>query len=175
MQNLIYLIIMALAGGAGWYAGSWKGRDAVEAVARYKDLGEKAEATLNQVKAQLGTDLAAKDAKFDAEIKKLAETHTQQIQSYDAKIAGNAKEINRLSQASVAGQARIAGLMKQRDAASTPEAKKQFDTQIQTEVAAQKAVEVEIDGRKCLPVPVPLAVLADWQGAGQGAGQAVKP
>lgn len=171
MQNLIYLIIMALAGGAGWYGGSWKGRDAVEAVARYKDLGEKAEATLKQVKAQLGTDLAAKDAKFDAEIKKLAETHTQQIQSYDTKIAGNAKEIARLSQVSVAGQARITGLMKQRDAATTPEAKKQLDTQIQAEVVAQKAVEVEIDGRKCLPVPVPLAVLADWQGAGQ----AVKP
>ena len=61
--------------------------------------------------------------------------------------------------------------MKQRDAATTPEAKKQLDTQIQAEVVAQKAVEVEIDGRKCLPVPVPLAVLADWQGAGQ----AVKP
>jgi hypothetical protein len=167
MQNLIYLIIMALAGGVGWYAGGWKGRDAVEAVARYKALGEKAEATLKEVKAQLGTDLAAKDARFDAEIKKLAETHTQQIQSYDAKIAGNAREIARLSQARVVGQARIAGLMKQRDAATTPEARKQLDTQIQTEVAAQKAVAVEIEGRQCLPVPVPLAVLADWQGAGQ--------
>jgi hypothetical protein len=139
----------------------------VEAVARYNELGEKAEATRKEVKAQLGTDMAAKDAKFDAEIKKLADTHTLQIQTYDAKIAGNAKEIARLSQVSVAGQARIAGLMKQRDAATTPGAKKQLDTQIQTEVVARKAVEVEIDGGKCLPVPVPLVVLADWQAAGQ--------
>lgn len=169
MQNLIYLIIMALAGGAGWYAGSWKGRDAVEAVARYQKLGEDAQAALQQAKTQLQTDLSAKDAKFDAELKKLAESHAQQIQSYDAKIAGNAKEIARLSQVSAAGQARIAGLVKLRDAATTPEEKKKLDVQIQAAVATQQTVEVEIDGRKCLPVPVPLAVLADWQGLQQAA------
>lgn len=163
MQNLIYLIIMALAGGAGWWAGSWKGRDALEAVAKYQKLGEEAQAALQQAKTQLQTDLAAKDAKFDAEIKKLNESHTQQIQGYDARIAGNAKEIARLTQVSAAGQSRIAALVKQRDAAATPEEKKKLDAQIQTEVVAQKAVEVEIDGRKCLPVPVPLAVLADWR------------
>ncbi|MES2719115.1 MAG: hypothetical protein V4795_25365 [Pseudomonadota bacterium] len=164
MQNLIYLIIMALAGGAGWYAGSWKGRDAVEAVAKYQKLGEEAQAALQQAKTQLQTDLAAKDAKFDAELKQLTDSHAQQIQTYDLKIAGNAKEITRLSQVSAAGQTRIASLVKQRDAAATPEAKKQLDAQIQTAVVAQQAVEVEIDGRKCLPVPVPLAVLADWHG-----------
>jgi len=163
MQNLIYLIIMVLAGGAGWYGGSWKGRDAVQAVARYQKLGEEAQAALQQAKGQLQKDLADKDAKFDAEIKKLNESHTQQIQSFDAKIAGNTKEIARLTQVSAAGQSRIAGLVKQRDAAATPEEKKKLDTQIQAEVVAQKAVEVEIDGRKCLPVPVPLAVLAEWQ------------
>ena len=171
MQNLIYLIIMALAGGAGWYAGSWKGRDAVEAVAKYQRLGEDAEAALKQVKTQLQTDLAAKDAKFDAELKKLNDSHSQQIQSYDAKIAGNQAEITRLGKLSATGQARIADLTRRRDAAATVEEKKKFDTQIQAEVVAQKAVEVEIDGRKCLPVPVPLAVLADWQSVLQ----AVKP
>lgn len=165
MQNLIYLVIMALAGAAGWYAGSWKGRDAVEAVARYQKLGEDAEAALKQAKGQLQTDLAAKDAKFGAELKKLGETHAQQIQSYDAKIAGNQAEIARLSKASLAGQARIADLTRRRDAATTPEEKKKLDTQLQAEVVVQKAVEVEITGRQCLPVQVPLAVLADWQGA----------
>ena len=126
MQNLIYLVIMALAGAAGWYAGSWKGRDAVEAVARYQKLGEDAEAALKQAKGQLQTELAAKDAKFDAELKKLGETHAQQIQSYDTKIAGNQAEIARLSKASVAGQARIADLTRRRDAAATPEAKKKL-------------------------------------------------
>ena len=76
MQNLIYLVIMALAGAAGWYAGSWKGRDAVEAVARYQKLGEDAEAALKQAKGQLQTDLAAKDAKFDADLKKLKDEAT---------------------------------------------------------------------------------------------------
>jgi len=165
MQNLIYLVIMALAGAAGWYAGSWKGRDAVEAVARYQKLGEDAEAALKQAKGQLQTDLAAKDAKFDADLKKLKDDHQQQLQTYDAKIAGNQAEISRLSKASLAGQARIADLTRQRDAAATPEQRKAIDTQLQAAVAAQKTVQVEIDGRQCLPVPVPLAVLADWRGA----------
>jgi len=42
MQNLIYLIIMALAGGAGWYGGSWKGRDAIQALDKAKAVGEQA-------------------------------------------------------------------------------------------------------------------------------------
>lgn len=163
MQNLVYLILIVLSAGAGWYGGSWQGRDAVQAVAKYQKLGEDAQAALVQAKTQLQTDLAAKDAKFDAEIQKLTATHSQQVQSYDAKIAGNAQEISRLSRLSAAGQTRIATLIQQRESAATPDEKKKLETQIQAEVVAQKAVEVEIDGRKCLPVPVPLAVLADWQ------------
>ncbi len=166
MQNLIYLIIMALAGGAGWYAGSWKGRDAVEAVARYQKLGEEAQAALAQAKTQLSTDLAAKDAKFDAELKKLAETHAQQLQRYDSKLAGNQAEIARLSKVSSAGQAQIAALKKQRDAATTPEERKVIDTQIQVAEAKQVAVKTEIDGRVCMAVPVPQTFLAEWTGAG---------
>lgn len=166
MQNLIYLIIMALAGGAGWYIGSWKGRDAVEAVARYQKIGEEAQAALAQAKTQLANDLAAKDAKFDAEMKKLAETHAQQLQGYDAKVAGNQAEIARLSKVSSAGQARIAELQKQRDAATTQQQRDALDAQIKTAEATQKAVEVEITGRGCMPVAVPLAFLADWKAAG---------
>jgi hypothetical protein len=166
MQNLVYLIIMALAGGAGWWAGSWKGRDAVEAVTRYQKLGEEAQAALARAKGQLATDLAAKDATFDAELKKLAATHAQQLQTYDAKMAGNQAEITRLSQASSAGQARIAVLTKQRDAAATPAERKVIETQIQAAVVEQKAVQVEIDGRQCMAVPVPQVFLAEWTGAG---------
>lgn len=166
MQNLIYLIIMALAGGAGWWAGSWKGRDAVEAVARYQKLGEEAQAALTQAKTQLATDLAAKDAKFDAELKKLGEAHAQQLQSYDSKLAGNQAEITRLSGLSKAGQTRIAELRASLATATTPKERETINTQIQAAVQAQTAVQVEIDGRQCMPVPVPLTFLAEWKGAG---------
>ena len=166
MQNLIYLIIMALAGGAGWYVGSWKGRDAVEAVARYQKLGEDAQAALAQAKTQLATDLAAKDAKFDAELKKLAETHAQQLQGYDAKVAGNQAEIARLAKLSSAGQARIAELTRLRDAATTPQQRAALDTQLKDAVAQNTVVTVELDGRNCMAVPVPKDFLSDWKIAG---------
>lgn len=166
MQNLIYLVIMALAGGAGWWAGSWKGRDAVEAVARYQKLGEDAQAALDKAKTQLASDLAAKDAKFDAELKKLAETHAQQLQSYDAKLAGNQAEIARLNGLSKAGQTRIAELRARLATAATPKEREVIATQIQAAVVEQKAVQVEIDGRQCMAVPVPQTFLAEWAGAG---------
>lgn len=166
MQNLIYLIVMALAGGAGWWAGSWKGRDAVEAVARYQKLGEEAQAALTQAKTQLATDLAAKDAKFDAELKKLSETHAQQLQTYDTKLAGNQAEITRLSGLSKNGEARIADLRTRLAAATTPKEREVITTQIQAAVVEQKAVQVEIDGRQCMAVPVPQVFLAEWKGAG---------
>ena len=54
----------------------------------------------------------------------------------------------------------------ERDAAATPEQRKAIDTQIQAAVVEQKAVQVEIDGRQCMPVPVPLTFLAEWKTAG---------
>ncbi len=166
MQNLVYLIIMVLAGGAGWWGGSWKGREAVQAVAEYKQKGEQAEAALAQAKTQLATDLAAKDAKFDAELKKLSETHAQQLQSYDSKLAGNKAEIARLSGLSKTGQARIAELTKQRTAAISADQVKAIDNQIQAVVKEQQTVQVEIDGRQCMAVPVPKVFLSEWQVAG---------
>ena len=166
MQNLIYLILIALAGGAGWWAGGWKGRDALEAVAQYKKLGEDAQAELARTKGQLATDLAAKEASFQAELQQLAQTHAQQLQRYDGQLAGNQAEIARLAKASSAGQARIAELARQRDGAVTQAERLAIETKIRAAVAEQNAVQVEIDGRQCMAVPVPQVFLTEWQGAG---------
>lgn len=163
MQNLIYLIIMVLAGGAGWYAGGWSGRDAVAAVQEYKQKGEQAEAALKLAEVKLKDGLAAQQAKFDAERQKLGDAQLQQTKSYEATIAGNQQQIAALSKQSAGKLADIARLTKQRDDAKTPEARKAAEVQLQTVVVEQKAVQTEIDGRQCLPVPVPLAVLADWR------------
>ena len=53
MQNLIYLIIMALAGGAGWYAGGWKGRDLQQAVDKAKAVAEEAVAARDKIERDL--------------------------------------------------------------------------------------------------------------------------
>lgn len=165
MQNLVYLIIMVLAGGAGWYGGSWKGRDAVEALARIAQSTEQAKAALQASDAKLKADLAAQKAQFDVERAKIDADHAQQTRSFQATIASNSQAVAKLQKTSLGKQSEIARLTRERDAAKTPEEKKKFDTQLQAVVAEQKTVQVEIDGRQCLPVPVPLVVLADWRGA----------
>ena len=165
MQNLIYLVIMALAGGAGWYAGSWKGRDAVDALARIAQSTVQAKEALQASDAKLKTDLAAQKAQFDAERAQLDAAHAQQTTSLQATIASNSQELAKLQKTSLGKQTEIARLTHERDAAKTPDEKKLLDTQLQVVVAEQKTVQVEIDGRQCLPVPVPLVVRADWRGA----------
>lgn len=165
MQNLIYLVIMALAGAGGWYAGSWKGRDAVDALARIEQSTGQAKAALVQSEAKLVADLAAQKAKFDADRSQLDEAHAKQTQSLQATIASNSQDVAKLQKTSQGRLADIARLTRERDAAKTPDDKKKLDTQLAAVVAEQKTVQVEIDGRQCLPVPVPLVVLADWRGA----------
>jgi hypothetical protein len=88
------------------------------------------------------------------------------LQSYDAKLAGNQAEITRLSGLSKAGQTRITELRARLATATTPKEREVIGTQIQAAVQAQQVVQVEIDGRQCMAVPVPQTYLADWNVAG---------
>ena len=71
MQNLIYLIIMALAGGAGWYAGSWSGRDAKSAVAAAQVAGKEIEGSREKIQTDLDSKIKTLTLAHDAELVQL--------------------------------------------------------------------------------------------------------
>jgi hypothetical protein len=164
MQNLIYLIIMVLAGGAGWMAGSWSGKADHEALAKVEKSTADAKAAFEKTEAGLRADLASQRSQAEAERQKLAADHAAQTAGFKALIAGNGTEIDRLKRSSADKAGQIKGLMVERDAAKTPEARKVIDDKIKVVEADRSVVVAEISGRECLPVAVPLPVLAPWRG-----------
>jgi len=165
MQNLIYLIIMVLAGGVGWMAGSWSGKTDRETLAKIEKSTVDAKAAFDKTEASLRADLASQRSQAEAERDKLAAAHAEQTAGLKTLVSGNASEIQRLKRASADKQTQITGLMAERAAAKTPEARQSIDDKIQVVAGARAAEVVEISGRECLPVPVPLPVLAQWRGS----------
>lgn len=163
MNKLIAAVLLALGVAGGWWAGGWSGRDAKEKLAEAERKGEAAAAALKEAQEKLKTDLAAQQAQFDAERAKLTEAHAKQTSSFEQTIKDNKGQIETLQKQAGAKQQQVAQLQQALKTAATPEERKRIEDQIQVVQAEQKAVEVEIDGRRCLPVPVPLAVLADWR------------
>ncbi len=164
MQNLIYLIIMVLAGGAGWMAGSWSGKADRETLAKIEKSTVDAKAAFDKTEAGLRADLASQRSQAEAERQKLAADHAEQTAGFKALIAGNTAEITRLKRTSADKESQIKGLIVERDAAKTPEARKVIEDKIKVVEADRTAVVTEINGRECLPVPVPLPVLVKWRG-----------
>lgn len=166
MQNLIYLIIMALAGGAGWYAGSWKGRDAIEALDKAKAVGEQAIAERNQLDRDLKQSLARLTSEFqqgqqqrDAEHAKVKDELTGALAQRDKTIAtlGRARDS---SQAAIRrNEARI-----QETGISAEERQRLLaeNNRLKQEVADK---ETQIAGFECSKLPVPAPLLTPLQGS----------
>jgi small-conductance mechanosensitive channel len=166
MQNLIYLIIMALAGGAGWYAGSWKGRDAIEALDKAKAVGEQAIAERDKLDRDLKQSLARLTSEFqqgqqqrDAEHAKVKDELTGALAQRDKTIAalGRARDSSRAAIRS--NEARI------QDAGTSAEERQRLlaeNARLKQEVADK---ETQIAGFECSKVPVPAPLLSPLQGS----------
>jgi len=164
MQNLIYLIIMVLAGGAGWMAGGWSGKADREALAKIEKSTIEAKAAFDKTEASLRADLASQRSQAEAERQKLAADHAEQTAGFKALVAGNTAEIARLKRTSADKESQIKGLRVDLEQAPTPEARKALEDRIKALEADRTTLVTEINGRECLPVQVPLPVLAKWRG-----------
>lgn len=166
MQNLIYLIILVLAGGAGWYAGSWKGRDAIEALDKAKAVGEQAIAERDKLDRDLKQNLARLTSEFetvrqqrDAEHAKVTSELTGALAQRDKTIA----DLNRVRDSSRAAIRRNEGLIK--DASTSAEERQRLQAEnarLKQEVADK---ETQIAGFECSKVPVPAPLLSPLQGS----------
>ena len=166
MQNLIYLIILVLAGGAGWYAGSWKGRDAIEALDKAKAVGEQAIAERDKLDRDLKQNLARLTSEFetvrqqrDAEHARVTSELTGALAQRDKTIA----DLNRVRDSSRAAIRRNEGLIK--DASTSAEERQRLQAEnarLKQEVADK---ETQIAGFECSKVPVPAPLLSPLQGS----------
>jgi biopolymer transport protein ExbB/TolQ len=164
MQNLIYLIIMALAGGAGWYAGSWKGRDLQQAVDKARAVAEEAVASRDKIERDLKASQADLVAKFEQAQQARDANHAKVTDELKTALANSDKTVAELKRARAGTEARI----RQNDAlieSSTTTAAERArllaeNEKLRGDIARQQA---QIAGFECANVPVPDKLLSPLQ------------
>ncbi len=165
MRNLVLLIVMVLAGAAGWYAGSWSGKDAIAALAKAKDLGEQAQAEHDKVVKGLNQRLAGLSSEFEQGQKKLETEHAQAKAEFNAVLAGRDQRIAELGKVRSVTQTRIVTLQQ---AVASPTIDPEERNRLQAEITKlEKTVtdqQTLIAGLECSKVAVPAELLAPLRG-----------
>ncbi|MEK8049289.1 hypothetical protein AACH10_03465 [Ideonella sp. DXS22W] len=161
MRNLVLLIVMVLAGGAGWWAGSWKGRDAIAALEKAKDLGEQAKKAHADETQALKARLDGIQAEFDAKQKARDAEFATAKGALDTALAGRDQTIAALQRSSDGKQTRIVEIEKRVADPTLPVVERNTlqaeITRLQGEVQAERA---RMAGLECSRVPVPAELLA---------------
>ena len=110
MRNLVLLIVALLAGAAGWYIGSWSGRDALQALAKAKALGEQAQTAHDKAVKGLNDQLAGLGADYAQGKKSLEDAHAQAKREFSTVLAGRDQRIADLGRVRTTTQTQLAGL-----------------------------------------------------------------
>ena len=166
MQNLIYLIIMVLAGGAGWYGGSWKGRDAIQALDKAKAVGEQAIAERDKLDRDLKQSLARLTNEFAQGQQQRDAEHVKVKDELTGALAQRDKTIAALGRARDGGQATIRrNEARIQDTGTSAEERQRLlaeNARLKQEVADK---ETQIAGFECSKLPVPAPLLSPLQGS----------
>jgi len=166
MKYLVLLIIMALSGAAGWYGGSWRGRDAIQALEKEKEMAKQATAARDKVEGELKQSLAKLSADYQQGQAQRDAEHAKARSDLTAALAGRDKTIAELGRARDGRQAEIARLKQQADqAGTTPEERQRLQAEIDRLKRDVADKETQIAGFECSKVPVPAPLLAPLQGS----------
>ncbi len=171
MQNLIYLLIMALAGGAGWYGGSWRGRDAINALQQAKVVGQQAIVERDKLQAELQQTVTRLTSEFQQGQQARDAAHAQQASQLNAALASRDKKIVELGRSRDGKQADIVRIQAQINSSSTaPDERQRLQAEVNRLSQEVRDKETQIAGFECTKVAVPAELLLPLQRSGLGAG-----
>lgn len=166
MQNLVYLIIMVLAGGAGWYGGSWKGRDAIAALDQAKAVGEQAIAERDKLQTELKQSLAKLTSEFEQGQQLRDAEQAKVTVALNTALAGRDKTIDGLRRMTAGKQSEIQRITAQiADKATAPSDLPRLQAEIERLNKEVKDKETQIAGFECSKVPVPAELLQPLRGS----------
>jgi len=166
MKYLVLLIIMALSGAAGWYGGSWRGRDAIQALEKAQAMAKEAVAERDKREGELKQTLAQRTAEYQQGQAQRDADHAKVRGDLTAALAGRDKTIADLGRARDSRQAEIARLKAQSEqVGTTPEEKLRLQAEIDRLKRDVADKETQIAGFECSKVPVPEKLLTPLQGS----------
>lgn len=161
MQKLMLLIVALLAGVGGWTIGSWKGRDAIQAMDKAREVGRQAEDALAKAQKDLNQKITDLTEQHKASQKLLEDDHARAKTEFTTTLAGRDQRIVELGKVRTGTQTRIVTLQQQvaQPGLSTEE-RGRLQAEIDRlgkEVDAQKTL---IAGLECSKLAVPAELLA---------------
>lgn len=161
MQNLIYLILIALSAGAGWTAGNWSGKDAKAALVAAQKLGEEATVARDRIQAESDNKLKLISAEREAEVKTLRTQFDAQTVGFNQKLVDRDNHILTLNKTASAERQTAANLKGQLATAKSPEERNALQARIAAAEGRATKAETESIGVDCSKREVPAYLLAD--------------
>ena len=161
MQNLIYLILIALSAGAGWTAGNWSGKDAKATLVAAQKLGEEAAMARDRIQAESDNKLKLISAEREAEVKTLRSHFDAQTVGFNLKLADRDKRIVELNKSARTERQLADDLKGQLANAKSPEERNALQARIAAAEGRATRAETESIGVDCSKREVPAYLLAD--------------
>ena len=159
------LIVVVLAGSAGWYGGSWKGRDAVQALAKVKELGRQARTEHDKAVQDLKQSTANLIADYRKGQKARDAAHAREKSKLDSELANRDNTIANLRNERRDKQTEIDKREVQLTGTTLPEERQRLLDEIARLKKDLAEKQAQIDGFECTKVPVPAQLLTPLQGS----------
>ena len=164
MQNLVYLIIMALAGGAGWYAGSWSGKDAKQALEAAQKAGEEIKVSRDKIQGELDSKILALTTSHDTQVQQIRSKFDSESVEWKTLLASRDTRIVALNSSAKTFRQQADDLTRQLGSAKSLEESNALKARIAALEGQAKRAEVEIKGVECSAQAVPNDMLAKLRG-----------
>lgn len=160
MRNLVLLLAMAAAGVAGYFLGSWSGRDAKEALARVEAAARESEAQYQKTTKDLQAMLAALGSEHEQATQKIKDEFKQQEAAFASAVKARDQRIVELQRARQGIQAEIADAKARLAAAKGEADRKAAEAEVGRLQKQEQVVVATVEGEQCANVKVPPSLLA---------------
>jgi uncharacterized protein YgiM (DUF1202 family) len=160
LRNIIILVLMVVSGIAGYYIGSHKGRDAIEALEKIKSATAQEQQAHDAAQNELKNRISELEKNYQEEKQKLVEAHEKQNAEWDEIKADKDKRIAELSGAISSNQNVIQHLI-QVEATKQVGSKERsrLDSQIAKLEKEESDEKTAISGEKCVDTVVPFEIV----------------
>ena len=166
MKNITLIIVMLVAAIAGYFFGSYSGRNAKEALANAQVAAELATKDHDKTVKELNDRLAKLDSDYEIDKKARDASYEKQKIKWAELLAGRDKRITELSKESSGTGAEIERLRRSLKGMTSPEERQRMNERIAKLEKELKDQQTLIAGLECSKVPVPQEMLDRLKGDG---------
>jgi uncharacterized coiled-coil protein SlyX len=164
MKNITLVIVMIVAAIAGYFIGSYSGRNAKEALANALVAARLATDDHDKTVKELNNRIIKLDSDYEIDKKARDASYEKQKVKWAGLLAGRDKRITELSKESSGTGAEIERLRGSLKGMTSPEERQRMNERIAKLEKELKDQQILITGLECSKIPVPQEILSKLKG-----------